>query len=69
MLTYFKPNIFGLLIVSKIDLLFGNYIRFGITVGLGNIIESCFGIIIRIRFAVMFLNLRTLNSKFVLEGN
>ena len=54
MLTYFKSSIFRILIVLEIDLLFGNYIRFGITISLGNIIQSCSGIIIRIEFMIMF---------------
>ena len=45
-MTYFKPSMFRILIILEIDLLFGNYIRFGVTLGLGNRVESCFGIII-----------------------
>ena len=69
MLTYFKSNIFRILIVLKIDLLFGNYIRFGVIVDLENRVESCFDIIIRIEFVVIFLCLKTWSFKFVVEEN
>ena len=48
MLTYFKSSIFRILIVLEIELLFGNYIKFDVIVGLGNRVELCFGITIRI---------------------
>ena len=69
MLTFFKPNIFRFLIVLEIDLLFGNYIRSDITVGLGNRVESYFGIIIRIGCVIMFFYLRAWSPKFVVEEN
>ena len=69
LLTYFKPNIFRILIVLKIDLLLCNYSIFGITIGLKNRVESCFVIIIIRRFVVMFLYLRTWSPKFVVEEN
>ena len=69
MLTYFKPWIFGILVVLKTDLLFGKYIKFGIIVGLENRVELYFGIIIKIGFVVMFLYSRIWSPKFVAEGN
>ena len=69
MLTYFKPWIFGILVVLKTDLLFGKYIKFGIIVGLENRVELYFGIIIKIGFVVIFLYLSTWNPRFVVEKN
>ena len=51
-----------MLIVLEIALLFGHYIRFVITVSLGNVLQSCFAIIIRLRFMVMFFLFRDLKS-------
>ena len=59
MLTYFKSSIFRILIVLKINLLFGNYIRFDVIFSFGNIVESYFGILIKIGFMIMFMYLRT----------
>ena len=58
-----KPNIFRILIVLKIDLLFGNYIRICVKVNLRNRVESYFDITIKISlflsYVYLFKNMRS----------
>ena len=69
LLTKVKLSILRSLAILELYFLFGNYIRFGVTIGLGNRAKSYFGIIIIIEFVVIFLYLKTLSPKFVVERN
>ena len=57
--AYFKPSIFRILIVLEIDLLFGNYIRIGVTVDLGNGVKLCSRCSNGIGLMVLFFYLMT----------